>query len=141
MSIRCSYCNAENPDGSKFCNQCGHSLTPHLVSPSAPQVLPMAQPASGRAVTALVLGIVSLVFVGFVAGIPAMILGKIEKDEIAAGRSPISGESLARIGFWLGFAGTVWSGLMLVIGILLLLRVLGVASLLPFLRHVGNPIS
>ncbi|MGB9773539.1 MAG: DUF4190 domain-containing protein [Bacteroidota bacterium] len=98
----------------------------------------MAQPASGRAVAALVLGIVSLVFVGFVAGIPAMILGKIEKDEIAAGRSPISGESLARIGFWLGFAGTVWSGLVLVTMILVLLGVLGVASFLP---HVGNPIS
>jgi hypothetical protein len=125
--VTCPHCAAANPEYSKFCNQCGQQLTaaPTVVSPAAPHVLPMAQPASGKAVAALVLGILSLVLAGFFTGIPAMILGKLEKDEIAAGRAPVSGESLARIGFWLGLAGTVISGIVVIALIIFLLAMAG----------------
>jgi len=129
--VTCPHCAAANPEYSKFCNQCGQQLTaaPTVVSPAAPHVLPMAQPASGKAVAALVLGILSLVLAGFTAGffpgIPAMILGKLEKDEIAAGRAPVSGKSLARIGFWLGLAGTVISGIVVIALIIFLLARVG----------------
>lgn len=59
-----------------------------------------------KATWALVLGILSLVCCGFVAGIPAIILGKNAKAELeAAGQSG----STANIGMILGIIGTALS--------------------------------
>lgn len=70
---------------------------------------PMAQQgsASGRAIASMVLGILGLVMCGFLTSIPAMILGKMEMNDIKAGRAPKAGETLAKIGFYVGIAGTV----------------------------------
>lgn len=65
--------------------------------------------ASGRAITSMVLSIVSLVTCGFLFSIPGMILGKMEMNAIREGRAPQAGETFAKVGFWLGLAVTVIS--------------------------------
>lgn len=72
---------------------------------------PMGMPADGSAeknslgVWALVLGILSLVCCGLVAGIPAIILGNNSKKAAAEGRA--TNGNLGNIGFILGLIGTV----------------------------------
>lgn len=63
--------------------------------------------ASGRAIASLVLSILGLVVCAFFTSIPGMILGKMEMNAINAGEAPRAGETLAKIGFYLGIAGTV----------------------------------
>lgn len=64
------------------------------------------EPASSRAITALVLGILSIVCTGFLTGIPAIIIGNMELKAIKSGHSTKSSEGLARVGFILGIVGT-----------------------------------
>lgn len=65
--------------------------------------------ASGKAIAALVMGILSLICCGFFAGIPAIIVGRSEMTAIREGRSPIAGESVAKVGYILGIIGTIFS--------------------------------
>ena len=55
----------------------------------------------------MVLSILGLVMCAFFTSIPGMILGKMEMNAIAAGQAPRAGETLAKVGFYLGIAGTV----------------------------------
>ena len=65
---------------------------------------------SGRATLALVLGIVAWVcLLGFVAGVPAAILGKLEMNAIDEGRAPESGRTRATVGMVSGMVATVAS--------------------------------
>jgi hypothetical protein len=76
----------------------------------APGQYPVAAaPASGKATTSLVLGIVSLVFCGLLLGIPAMIVARQAKQEIRASNGHMGGEGLATAGFVTGLLGTLWS--------------------------------
>jgi len=68
---------------------------------------PTAPGASRRALASLILGILSLICMGFVAGIPAIILGSMEMKAIRAGSAPAAGESVAKVGWILGIVGTV----------------------------------
>ncbi|MBI4367094.1 MAG: DUF4190 domain-containing protein [Deltaproteobacteria bacterium] len=68
---------------------------------------PTTPGASGKAIAALVLGIVSLICCGFLTGIPAIFVGRSELNAIREGRSPAAGESVAKIGYILGIIGTV----------------------------------
>lgn len=79
-------------------------------TPQAP-----SQGASGRAVAALVLGILSIVCMGFLAGIPAIILGTMELRAIKAGAAPQAGESAAKVGYVLGIIGTALTCLSMLI--------------------------
>jgi hypothetical protein len=83
------------------------------VPAGAPQVAqpPCAPPnaASGRAIVALVLGILSILCCGFFCGIPAIIIGRQEMNDIKHGLSPKEGYDLAQIGFILGIVGTALS--------------------------------
>lgn len=63
--------------------------------------------ASGRAIASMVLSILGLVMCAFFTSIPGMILGKMEMNAIVAGQAPRAGETLAKVGFYLGIAGTV----------------------------------
>lgn len=76
-------------------------------NPPPPPPPGVAQGNSGKAVAALVLGIMSLVCMGFLAGIPAIILGKMELKAIDQGQSPESNRTLAKVGFILGLVGTI----------------------------------
>lgn len=65
-----------------------------------------AQSASGKAITALVLGILSILCCGLLGPI-AWILGSSEGKAIAAGQSAAAGETIAKVGMILGIIGTV----------------------------------
>jgi hypothetical protein len=108
-TLQCPRCGNQNIPESRFCNKCGNPL----VADAAVTAIPPSQSAGSKAIIALILGIFSIFMLGFLAGIPAMILAKHEEDEIRRGRSPVAGEMLAKLGFWLGLIGTVLSGLTL----------------------------
>jgi hypothetical protein len=74
-----------------------------------------AVPTSGRATTALVLGLMSLISFGFVLGIPAMVIGRRAQRDIRESQGRLGGEGLATAGFWTGLVGTIWSLLAFVI--------------------------
>ncbi len=61
--------------------------------------------ASGRAIAALVTSIISLVICCWPAGIVGIVLGKMEMNAIHEGRAPRAGETLAKVGFYLGIVG------------------------------------
>jgi hypothetical protein len=75
--------------------------------------------SSGKATTALVLGVVSLIACGIFTGIPAMILGKQAAREIDASGGRLEGRGLATAGFVTGLIATILSvlALLLVIGV------------------------
>jgi hypothetical protein len=60
------------------------------------------QKSNGKAVWALVLGILGLICCGFIAGIPAIILGKQAQNEIDASGGAQGGRGMATAGFVLG---------------------------------------
>jgi hypothetical protein len=90
------------------------------------QYYPMAPvaPNSSKATTSLVLGICSLVACGLFLGIPAMVVGRRAKREIAESRGRLGGEGLATAGFVTGLIGTIWS----VLGVVVLVLVVAVGG-------------
>ena len=83
-----------------------------IATPPPPPPLPppgVAAPASGRAVTALVLGILGLCCCGLVAPV-AWYLGTVEGRAILAGQSPASGQVMATAAKILGIIGTILMG-------------------------------
>lgn len=85
----------------------GYQGPPVYQSAYANQPINQQGSASGRAIASMVLSILGLVMCGFLTSIPGMILGKMEMNAIAAGQAPKAGETLAKVGFYLGIAGTV----------------------------------
>lgn len=84
--------------------------------PEAPGGYGYAQPKTNqKAIWSLVLGILGLVCCGFVAGIPALILGNIAKKEIAASGGAETGAGMAQAGFILGIIAIVLGVLGLVL--------------------------
>ncbi len=72
----------------------------------------------------MILGIVSIVCCGLLAGIPAIILGHIAKNEIDASQGMQEGRGMATAGFVMGIIGSVLS----VLGGIVYLIVLGTAA-------------
>lgn len=66
-----------------------------------------AKSSSNRALAVLILGILSLICMGFFAGIPAIILGSMELRAIKEGKAPKEGEGPTKVGFILGIVSTV----------------------------------
>lgn len=62
--------------------------------------------ASGRAIAAMVLSLISLFTCGPFMSIPGAILGKLELNAIRSGQSPAAGETFAKIGFYGGLVFT-----------------------------------
>lgn len=73
--------------------------------------------ASSRAMAALILGILSIVCMGFLTGIPAIIIGKMELNDIKIGKANKAGEGIAKIGFILGIVGTAFTCLVMIVSI------------------------
>lgn len=69
----------------------------------------VAPQTNGKAIWALVLGILSIIPCGLFAGIPAVILGNMAKNEIDASGGVQSGRGMAVAGFVLGIIGVVLS--------------------------------
>lgn len=76
-------------------------------------------PTNGHAIAALVLGLVSLTGCSFITGIPAMVLGRMAKREIAESQGATTGQDLAQIGFVLGLVATIL-GVLALVGVLLI---------------------
>lgn len=110
----CMRCGSNNIGGAQFCSGCGAQLG--LVGP-APRT------GNGRAVIALVLGIVGLFFCGFTA-IPGAIMAWMEMQAVQAGHAPQSNSGMAKIAFWVNIVALVLTvfaiGLMVLFGIALI---------------------
>jgi hypothetical protein len=96
------------------------------MSQAPPPYQPPYQPSSGppfyglpphhpKSVPALVLGILSLVFCGPFAGIPAMVMGRRAIRDIRSQPGRFGGEGLAQGGFWTGLVGTALTGLVILV--------------------------
>lgn len=73
---------------------------------------------SGNAIAALVLGVLSfLLCCGFLTGIPAIVIGKIEMTAIKEGRSSTKGHALAAVGLILGIVATAISSVVILLAI------------------------
>ncbi|MBI2343915.1 MAG: hypothetical protein HYV02_06260 [Deltaproteobacteria bacterium] len=95
----------------------------HDPTSTTPPGTPQPQGPSGRAVTTLILGILSLMpCLLCVTGIPAIIFGRSEMAAIRRGEASRDGEVLARIGTTLGIIGSAFGGIVLIIwtGLILL---------------------
>ncbi len=75
----------------------------------APAFGAVAAPTPTSATTSLVLGIASLVCLGFLAGIPAMIIARRATGEIDAANGALGGRGVATAGFVTGLIGTLFS--------------------------------
>ena len=82
---------------------------PNQPLPPGQYPVPPVPPNSSKATTSLVLGIVSLVACGLLLGIPAMIVSRQAKREIAESQGRLGGDGLATAGFVTGLIGTIWS--------------------------------
>lgn len=87
---------------------------------------PLPTGPSGKAIASLILSIVSIFTCGPLLSIPGLIIGKMEMNDIAAGRAPAAGLGYAKAGFWVGVVVTALSCL---VGILYaVLIMLGIAG-------------
>lgn len=95
--------------------------TPQPPTPQQPvAAVPAASTTSTSTVIALVLGVLSLACCGFMAGIPAFIIGRSELKGIDEGRLHESNRTMAKIGMILGIVGTILSCLGTLLYILLM---------------------
>lgn len=90
--------------------------TPPPPYPPPPYAPP---PTEGRAVAALVLGVVGLFLCGPFASVPAIVLGRLAVRTIDASQGRLGGRGIATAGFVLGIVATVvWTlVILLVIGL------------------------
>lgn len=87
----CSKCGTENDDGRELCGSCGEKL---MVKTSQAGI---DVKASGYAITALVLGILSLC-TGMLTALPAMIFGIVALVKIAKSNGQLKGNGMAIAG-------------------------------------------
>src|SRR5262245_56400651 len=87
------------------------------------------QGASGRAITSLVLSLVSIFMCGFLTSIPGMILGKMEMNAIRQGKAPSAGEGLAKAGFYISLVVTILYGLLIMFYFLFIVMAIANASI------------
>jgi Domain of unknown function (DUF4190) len=76
---------------------------------------------SGRATAAIVCGLLALNGCFFL-GLPAILLGHAEMAAIDRGESPYAGRNLAKGGMILGYIGTAFGALAILIGVAMVLE-------------------
>jgi hypothetical protein len=90
--VNCLRCGTANMGGAQFCSGCGGQV-------GVQNVVPL-KTGNGRAILALVLGIVGLLFCGFTA-IPGAVLAWMEMQAVREGRAPQANAGMAKVAFWL----------------------------------------
>jgi ribosomal protein L40E len=101
----CLKCGHENADETASCTRCGQSEFRNIAATT-----PMQLPASGLAITSLVLGIISTVaffMCGGIIGIPAVICGHIALSRANRFPERYGGRGLAIAGLATGYVGIV----------------------------------
>jgi flagellar basal body-associated protein FliL len=119
----CPNCGSKNDDAARFCTNCGTSLATRSgatgdVAP-APSVEQLKE--AGRGATILTLGILSVVLLGLIVGIPAWVMGNKDLRKIKAGTIDAKQRGLTVAGMILGIIGTFH----VIAGILVVLLVVG----------------
>jgi len=134
----CSKCGANVPEGSTSCSNCG---SPAMASASAPPRATPAQPMApsparlpvippgelpveGKATASLVFGILSVTCFGFLAGIPAVILGHMAQSSIRQSGGRLGGQGRATAGLIMGYISVA------VIPIILIIAAIAIPNLL-----------
>jgi hypothetical protein len=99
METTCPRCQNRNPDTAQFCAHCGAPLSQ----------TPPPRPGGGtdKSTLALILGILSIVACGPIAGIPGIFIAKSEIDAIRQGQSDPANMGKAKWGLYLSIAGCV----------------------------------
>lgn len=112
----CARCNFSNDDYQGVCSNCGSILDSFNGNS-----MYTGRTNNGTATAALVLGILSMVSCGCLAGIPAIICGRIAKNQIRESNGMQEGEGFATAGFILGIISTsIW----LIVGIIYLVIII-----------------
>ncbi|EEF58484.1 DUF4190 domain-containing protein [Pedosphaera parvula] len=92
---------------------------------------PSSNPApesSGLAIASMIMGILSLVCLGFLSGIPAIICGKIGKTKIRNSAGTLTGSGFATAGIITGWIGTMLSVLAIAVFVALPFATRGMIS-------------
>lgn len=96
VTMNCARCASPNLGGSQFCRACGGPLAAFAPAQS-----------NWHGLTALILGLVSLVMCGAFTAIPGMIIGWMGITAAREGRASQSSGTMSKIGFWINAAATV----------------------------------
>lgn len=108
----CPKCGNQTSDDANFCSKCGNSIR------QADQKQP-SQPVyheSGRGITVFIFGLLGIVMLGPILGIPAWVMGHNDLKKIRTGIIPQSEEGLTKAGYILGIIATVlWGFLILIV--------------------------
>ncbi len=120
----CNNCGSANADNAPFCVNCGSSMVaptavvhpasttgaatapaPAVPAPQSAWLAPQPPKTSGKAVAALILGIINALclFVGFPFAILAVIFGHMGRTEVKQSQGTMTGAGMATTGLVLGY--------------------------------------
>ena len=104
----CSACGHQNEATSKFCASCGKPLVAGTQQVASPPAAPSPQEPlePGRGGLILTFGILSIVPLGPILGIPAWVMGHRDLKKIRAGLIAVGQQGLTQAGMILGIIGT-----------------------------------
>src|SRR5215467_13756241 len=135
----CSRCGSEIPAASTVCPKCAApvastqpwsapavSLSPAPPPPVMPQAgaYAGAQQTDGKAVTSLILGILSWLGFWLLTGIPAIIFGHMSRKAIRESQGRLQGDGMALTGLILGYISVA------IIPFILIIAAIAIPSLL-----------
>ena len=110
----CPNCGTTIADNSTSCPKCGtHIDRSQPVQGYGP--IPSEARTDGKATASLILGILSLVCVGFIAGIPAIILGHMSRSNIRNSMGRLKGDGMALAGLVMGYISVAFIPFVLII--------------------------
>lgn len=103
----CPSCGHQNESDAKFCKNCGIPIA-HARQETEGTEAPTSQvfQEPGRGGLILTFGILSLILLGPILGIPAWVMGRRDMKKIRAGSIEMSSKGLTKTGMVLGIIGT-----------------------------------
>jgi uncharacterized membrane protein YjgN (DUF898 family) len=139
----CFKCGSAMPDDAKSCPNCGTpapATAGTVMPPPAPGNVPsgsalpavapqyVVAPTEDKAIISLVLGILALVSFSILAGIPAIILGRMSRNNIRASAGRLSGEGMATAGIVMGWVSIALAGLAVLVVLAIIIFAAAVAN-------------
>ncbi|MCF6269497.1 MAG: zinc ribbon domain-containing protein [Melioribacteraceae bacterium] len=106
----CTNCGSELKEGSKYCSSCGNEIEGKSKTLNHTNIQePVQLPSDGRGNLILILGILSIILLGFITGIPAWVMGNNDLKLIEKGLIPKFEKGATKTGMILGIIGTIVS--------------------------------